>query len=124
MVWAVTIWFLWGWRNECVFTTNFRPPNNPYQSVLGFIRNYMSVGKVNARSIEVEKMRGDHPQAWRKLEAGWIKLNFDGLMNLENGEAQCRGLLRDYQGRWMRGYAKALGTANPWEVEAWGFKRS
>lgn len=77
--------------------------------------------KVNARNDDVDEMRGDHPQAWRKLLEGWIKVNLGGSVNLVNGEAQCGGLLREFRGKWLWCYAKAMGSsANPWEAETWG----
>lgn len=44
-----------------MFSMIILAPDNPHQSVIRFIKNYVFAGEVNARSDDVDEMRRDHP---------------------------------------------------------------
>ncbi|KAK9028907.1 hypothetical protein V6N11_026043 [Hibiscus sabdariffa] len=49
----------------------------------------------------------------------WFKLNVDGARNHNTGFAACGGLIRDHDGRWVRGFARSVGVCSPIEAELW-----
>lgn len=45
-------------------------------------------------------------------EIGWIKLNVDGSCNRALASVACGGVLRDHQGRWLRGFSSFEGDGD------------
>lgn len=68
--------------------------------------------KGNLRSIV--KMVG-----WEKLEEGWVKLNIDGSVRLQNNLTGCGGVIRGKDGEWKSGFCYRLGCTNTSLVELW-----
>ena len=57
---------------------------------------------------------------WKYPQVGWIKLNCDGACK-ENGDCSgCRGLLRDANGRWIKGFVRKIGACDALHAEMWG----
>ena len=56
-----------------------------------------------------------------KPEIGWPKLNTDGSFGGEGVSSGCGGLLRDSNGLWIRGFAKAMMVSSSLAVEMWAF---
>ena len=52
------------------------------------------------------------PIGWEKPLEGWMKLNLDGSALGNLGRAGGGGIIRDHEGDWIRGYARALGNTN------------
>ena len=50
----------------------------------------------------------------------WVKLNCDGSWKGSSTLAGCGGLLRDSDGRWIKGYFKKIGMCDAYHVEMWG----
>ena len=51
-----------------------------------------------------------------------MKLNIDGSALGNPGKARCGGLLRNHQGEWIRGYARALGNTSSFVAELWALR--
>jgi ribonuclease HI len=47
-------------------------------------------------------------------------LNTDGAARIENLQSGCGGVIRDGRGKWVCGFAKALGPSNAFVAELWG----
>lgn len=67
-----------------------------------------------------KKDKGLNEVKWTKLAVGWYKLNIDGLVNGANGHAGCGGLIRDNDGRWVKGFAKKIAASSSLDAELWG----
>ncbi|CAJ2653897.1 unnamed protein product [Trifolium pratense] len=57
---------------------------------------------------------------WKRPREGWIKLNCDGAFKNSLGLAGCGGLFRNSGGRWIKGYARKIGTCDALSAEMWG----
>jgi ribonuclease HI len=57
---------------------------------------------------------------WKSPQDGWIKLNCDGAYKDSLGLAGCGGLFRNSEGRWIKGYARKIGTCDALSAEMWG----
>ncbi|GAU47866.1 hypothetical protein TSUD_404370 [Trifolium subterraneum] len=57
---------------------------------------------------------------WTKPPDGWIKLNSDGACKGNNGISGCRGLFRNSDGRWIKGYTKKIESCGSFHAEMWG----
>ncbi|KAL4354865.1 hypothetical protein GQ457_06G014830 [Hibiscus cannabinus] len=56
---------------------------------------------------------------WVSPPMDWFKLNVDGARDNATGFAACGGLIRDHDGRWVRGFARSVGVCFPIESELW-----
>ncbi|PPE00680.1 hypothetical protein GOBAR_DD02298 [Gossypium barbadense] len=56
-------------------------------------------------------------ETWEASEDGWFKLNTDGSVGLNSGNATTRGLVRGPSGNWVFGYGKNIGTTSVLEAE-------
>lgn len=59
---------------------------------------------------------------WSKPEVGWLKLNTDGSFGGEGALSRCGGLLRDSNGQWIRGFAKAMVVSSSLAAEMWALR--
>ena len=53
---------------------------------------------------------------------GWYKLNFDGASIGNPGKAGGGGLIRDSQGKWVKGYMRKIGMATSVEAKFWALR--
>jgi ribonuclease HI len=61
--------------------------------------------------------------AWRKPEAGRLKLNFDGSSKRASRRASIGGVYRDHEGGFVLGYAERIGTATSSVAELAALRR-
>lgn len=59
---------------------------------------------------------------WNKPPAGWFKLNLDGSSLGNPSLAGGRGLIRNENGDWIRGYARAIGITTSVAAELWALR--
>ena len=52
----------------------------------------------------------------------WFKLNSEGAALGNSGKAGRGGLIRDHQGKWVKGYVRHIGFASSIIVEFWALK--
>jgi hypothetical protein len=57
--------------------------------------------------------------AWQCPPEGWIKLNCDGAYKRSINLVGHGDLLRDSDGRWLKGYARKIGMCDTLHVEMW-----
>ena len=53
---------------------------------------------------------------------GWAKLNSDGSALGNPGRASGGGVIRDHNGKWLKGYARSLGCTNSCMAELWALR--
>jgi hypothetical protein len=58
--------------------------------------------------------------SWKKPMEGWVKLNCDETFKNYLGLAGCGGLFRNSDVRWIKGYARKIGTCDTLCVIMWG----
>nr|GMC99849.1 reverse transcriptase [Ipomoea batatas] len=114
---AITLWWLWKWRNEDVF----KGVQNRIQKKANWIE--MQVAETRA-AFERARAPGSRDTRrsllrWSKPESGWLKLNTDGRRNRRTGIAGCGGVFRDDKGNWIEGFIANLGIFSSEEAEAW-----
>ena len=60
--------------------------------------------------------------SWIRPPTGWCKLNTDGASLGNSGKAGGRGVIRDCEGRWMRGFARSIGFITSIMAEFWALR--
>jgi ribonuclease HI len=58
--------------------------------------------------------------AWLPPPIDWVALNTDGAAKQSEKKAGCGGVIRDNNGSWIDGFAKALGDTTAYMAELWG----
>ena len=53
---------------------------------------------------------------------GWYKLNSNGASMGNSGKAGGGGLIRDSQGKWVKGYMRKIGMATSVEAKFWALR--
>jgi len=64
------------------------------------------------------------PVCWIKLPPGWYKLNTDGASLGNPSKASGGGLIRDHQGKWIKGFIRRIGLATSITAELWALRDS
>ncbi|WCJ40291.1 DNAse I-like superfamily protein [Euphorbia peplus] len=64
--------------------------------------------------------REKHLIGWNPPPPNWVKLNSDGAVKRDFGNASAGGLLRDCTGAWIHGFAKKIGSCSVLKAELWG----
>jgi ribonuclease HI len=113
----VACWYLWTWRNKEIFEEGFQRPTDPTYVVL-------KMAKEIEGCFNIPWICNQHDTifiGWKRPLDGWVKLNCDGSQNKNSiGLAGCGGLLRDSDGRWIKGYSRKLGDCDALHAEMWG----
>ncbi|KAF7833347.1 Retrovirus-related Pol polyprotein from transposon TNT 1-94 [Senna tora] len=98
--------------------TDFITPNDPAIVIL-------NQAKIHNQALKLQELGNrtytrSHPSAWMKPNPKWVKLNTDGAMIRESRKASCGRLLRDHDGRWVKGFIMHLGESTLVGAELWG----
>ena len=63
-----------------------------------------------------------NPICWNKPEPGWYKLNSDGASQGNPGCAGGGGLIRDHNGKWVKGFMRNIGKTTSVAAEFWALR--
>jgi ribonuclease HI len=116
VVWAVTCYHLWLWRNKETFDSEFVRPKHASSYIMQYVDNYNSAKQSVA--VIMDKTRTTVNVKWEAPRSDWISLNTDGAV--KNGIAGCGGVLRDHRGNWITGFSKYIGITSAFNAELWG----
>lgn len=56
---------------------------------------------------------------WEKPRDGWVALNTNGSVDGKKRRVGSRGVLRDWNGKWLTGFSLRLGNCTIAEAKAW-----
>ncbi|KAK9996367.1 hypothetical protein SO802_021053 [Lithocarpus litseifolius] len=62
------------------------------------------------------------PFSWVKPNPGWHKLNMDAFVLSSSNYASGRGLLRDSNGSWVKGFSRKIGTSSCLLAKLWALR--
>jgi len=114
LIWGVSIWSLWKWRNQFIFDNDFLKPIDP---LLVIMRNWKSLMQIQDDSLTNEGTSiSPH---WQPPPTDWVKLNVDGALTVAHSIAGCGGVIRDHSGSWIVGFKRVLGSCTVIEAEQW-----
>lgn len=95
LLFGVTLWLLWKWRNNLVFN------QDAYPTYAKSIIKKMVCEIITSRETSV---KGDSPMksetlvGWKRPKEGYFKLNTDGSYRRVSGQASAGAILRDESG--------------------------
>ena len=103
---------LWLHRNDLAFKKKWSNPKL-YNSVIHAAQEYMYCVSKADRRVTKSLIR----VRWTRLCDGWYKLNSDGSALGNPGRASSGGLIRDFRGRWLKGFTRNIGISSSVEAE-------
>lgn len=98
VIFAVTSWWLWRWRNERTFTGKHVSTGHKSYWILSQSES------INSAFDKVRMLNNQGPKTmwnmlrWSKPPQGWIKVSVDGSSNPMTNSASCGELARNNQG--------------------------
>jgi exonuclease III len=111
-VFSFGIWNLWLRRNIFVFNSCSIIPD-PVANTIAFASElFCLLGKVSHVKVRVPS-----PIKWKPPDIGWAKLNTDGASLGNPGIAGGGGIIRDSNGGWVGGFARAIGVTTSVQAE-------
>ena len=60
--------------------------------------------------------------SWKKPPVEWCKLNTDGASLGNPGKARGGGIIRDNEGRWVKGFARSIGFTTNIIAKLWALR--
>lgn len=111
-VFLVVCWWLWRWMNNVVFNGEKPPPD-----LVSWIQHKIEVWNAFKERREFSTATKQIPICWKAQHEGWCKLNTNGAAQGNPGIASCGGVLRDWNGVWITGFAANLGFCTSVEAE-------
>nr|POF23203.1 putative ribonuclease h protein [Quercus suber] len=116
-VFSFAIWNLWKHRNGMVFNNSTLNRSLHSVSKNQALEYYYCVGKMKSQKNKVV-----YNVRWEKPPLGWCKLNTDGTSYGNPGRAGGGGVIRDSEGRWLKGFARSIGFTTNITVEFWALR--
>ena len=116
-VFTFSIWNLWKQRNGMVFSNKILNENLHSVSKNQALEYFYCVGKLGSLKNKVVCNI-----SWIKPPTDWCKLNTDGASLGNPGKAGGGGVIRDCEGRWMRGFARSIGVTTSIMAEFWALR--
>lgn len=97
LVFSVTLWHLWLWRNARVFKLG-QQSLTPKQTILSFVRDIVQAHE-QAQVTAPRVQREDTVVGWTKPDGYTLKINTDGARQGDTSLAGEAGLIRDGNGK-------------------------
>lgn len=113
-----TLWNLWCYRNQKVFL--YAPFN--FKAVVDAAINNASEWHFLAGACNIVRVSKQINVHWNPPDPNWFKLNIDGSCSncLDGvGYIAAGGIIRDYNGSWVKGFASFLGKGTSLLAEIW-----
>ncbi|XP_057428997.1 uncharacterized protein LOC130722320 [Lotus japonicus] len=118
LLFGLTTWQIWKDRCDLIFNNHITLPCNLiiliYSLAEEITRNLArptTVHNLHCRKQTIHWVKPDH---------GVWKLNTDGSVRESIGKATCGGLIRDWEGKFIKGFCNNLAFCNPLFAELWG----
>ncbi|CAI9094305.1 OLC1v1030022C1 [Oldenlandia corymbosa var. corymbosa] len=120
VVFGITVWQAWQWRNRTVFNSTNASLNQKLSEVDSFVEGVASTVCCERKLGFMGRTKEHCWLRWLFPPENWLKLNTDGFFNPYTGMASSGGLLRDHMGRWCGGFVMNIGFASITGAKLWG----
>ena len=111
------VWHVWLHRNNFIFKTG-KVDRSCFKKSIKDSVEFFFVG-LNAK---LPKAKSVVAVGWDKPPMGWAKLNSDRSALGNPGRTGGGGVIRDHDGKWLKGYAQPLGSTNSCMDELWALR--
>ncbi|KAK5785322.1 hypothetical protein PVK06_039894 [Gossypium arboreum] len=110
---SIVTWSIWKNRNDFIFKSASRSSHDLIASALAWTKSCGLGTKISylAYSSKIE-------QRWQRPELGWVKINVDGSVPINNSKAGIGGAVRDSNRKWLTGFNMVTGMDEIFRIEA------
>ena len=118
VIFAVTAWWLWRWRNERCFNSEPKIPLDQCAFIsarVGEIVKAMSSDLMEV--VDHKRKRVERYVRWPYPREGWVRLNTDGAAKGNPGIAGAGGLIRGHRGELFEMFASNCGVCSCTKAE-------
>jgi ribonuclease HI len=114
----ILLWTIWSARNKTAMESN---PFDPHQVIKRATSLTLESWIMSPRKTAIPK---SNPTliGWKPPPLSFIKLNTDGSVSGNPGQAGAGGVLRDHHGTWIGGFARNIGRTNSLAAELWALR--
>ncbi|XP_019167626.1 PREDICTED: uncharacterized protein LOC109163328 [Ipomoea nil] len=116
---AITLWWIWKWRNEAVFNNNVKPLCFKISWVKAQYEEVNNAFMKGKGLMNTQNLPAWRQLRWEKPQEDFAKPNVDGSVQCYTNKASCGGLIRDSSESWIQGFVYNIGSCSPLEAEAW-----
>lgn len=88
-IFGFTCWYIWKWRNHCVFNSEEALPYCPQNTILKAAKEWL----LHAYVSQPQQLEVLVSLAWVPPDVGWFKLNVDGSRRFSSGTIGTGGVL-------------------------------
>lgn len=93
-------------HNEAIHNTQASIPHDPVKHI------HLRISGANSSDLFADETRSIVSVKWDVPDLGWIKINVDAAVRLQNMHTGIGGLARDNSGNWIRGFTGCIGQAS------------
>ena len=117
-IFPVLLWTIWKARNKWVMeNTAFNIPAIIHRTKVVTTELYFNLPRKGTNS---------NPETilvnWEPPPPDFFKLNTDGSVEGNPGQAGAGGVIRDHTGCWFKGFSRSIGITNSLAAELWGLR--
>ena len=114
LIFPLVVWSIWKHRNKVMFE-NVPLNLNLHRFCLNEAREYFYCIAKSGRKKQLTSIL----VKWNKPPEKWFKLNTDGASSGNPGKAGIGGLIRDCNGRLIKGFSRSIVHASNFVAEFW-----
>nr|POE70734.1 putative ribonuclease h protein [Quercus suber] len=117
IIFSFVLWSIWLHRNKIIFRIERAHKDLKEESMAkAFEFAFVGVNGKRTRSRTIIKV------GWGPPPINWFKLHLDGSLLGNPGLEEGEGLIRDVNGNWVKGYARAIDIATSVATELWALR--
>lgn len=110
---SITVWWLWRWRNERVFSSASSIPIDQVSFILARVHQVRKA--FNRKLPEPRNQMNRRTEVlvrWKYPSMGWVRLNTDGASKGNPGRAGAGGVIRGHRGELFEVFALNCGVCS------------
>lgn len=111
---------IWRMRNDFIFNQKI-PSAEVAVGIIRHLSDEMSSVKTRGNNLNQDVISKSSMTLirWISPEEGFVKINCDGSLSIQNNLASCGGVIRDHWGAYIVGFACKLGNCSILQAELW-----
>ena len=111
-IFAVTLWWLWKWRNERCFSREAKVPLDQVAFIFAKVGEFLRATKLDIQHNGIIQPRVERFIRWNYPPEGWVRLNTDGAAKGNPGKAGAGGIIRGSRGELFEAFAVNCGVCS------------
>lgn len=115
VLFAVVIWLVWKYRNRVVFSNECGQVDDILNVASSMGSNIFQVACRDRGRLDKVAVK----EHWQPSDAGWVKINTNGVASLSEDWSAVGGVLRGASGNWLVRFQRFAGRGSTLNAELW-----